>query len=650
MLKNESGVLALISLLSVTLWAQPIRDLKVEAAEHASPLDHKGARWAVVIGISQYEHLPAAAQLHFAHRDAQEFAGFLRGAAGGVLAGDHIRLLTDEQATLAEIRAAVDTWLVASAKPEDVVYFFFAGHGVLDEHDEGYLVAHDSDPQNLHATAFPFEELDRTLSDRLRAKMVILVADACHAGRLGWSSYAPDLPSRAAGPLEKIGHGDRSFLKLLAASPSERSFEDAQWDGGHGAFTQVLLHGLRGAANRDSDQTVEASEAIDYVSRFVPEITVGRQHPRVAGTFDAQLPLAFSTNAAPVPARPVPLDVSGPVSTAVYIDNVFRGSIRNSGVLRIEALLPGRHAISADFVDGATLDGTLALGDLPSRLSISSPDLYPLAQLRSRVRTGRVLDPDGAWDFYRSQAFAADQPAATAAISGALEGLGQACVNDYVQSTALGPKRAMLQRAVNAYGLLQTLRPNDRDLEVRHLFCQGRLRIAEERFGEALVTLEKALKLDPNFACAYNALGVAYSRTDRRKEARQAFETAARLTPEWALPQFQIASQLIAAGDLVRARPYLEKAVASNPRSVNMRWNLLHVDRLLGRIADARRQAAQLIQLNPSYAPAYIELGLTEEAGGNRKGAVEAFSTYVELAPNYSDTDEVRRHLAQIRR
>jgi Flp pilus assembly protein TadD len=644
-------ILLLASLVPIRLFPQPARDLKVEMAGPPHPLRGKGDRWAVVIGISEYEHLPAAAQLRFAHRDAEEFAGFLRSAAGGAVPNDHVRFLTNQQATLAEIRAAVHTWLVASARPEDVVYFFFAGHGVLDDHDDGYFVAHDSDPQNLHATALSFQEVDRTLSYQLRAKLVILVADACHTGRLGWSSYSPNTPSRAAGPLEKIGQGDRSFLKLLAASPSESSFEDEQWGGGHGVFTHVLLNGLRGEANRDNDDTIEASEAIDYVSRLVPDRTEARQHPRVAGTFDANVPLAFFMNIAPVTAKSVSLDVSGPPSSAVYVDNVFRGQVRNSGSLRIEALAPGPHAFSADFLDGATLEGTITLGAIPARVTIASPNSTALAQLRSRMNAAQVLEPGGAWDFYRNHAFpAADQAAATALISGALEGLGQACVNDYVQSTAMGPKQMMLRRAVDAYDRLRTLRPNDAGLRMRGLFCQGRLQIAQERFPEAVVTLENTLKLDSRFACAYNALGVAYGRLNRPKEARQAFETAATLTPEWALPPFQIASQLIATGDVARARPYLEKAVAYNPRSVSVRWTLLHVDRLLKRIPEAQRQAAELIRLNPGYAPAYFELGLVDEAAGNLTGALEAYSTYVQLAPNYADTNEVRQHAEQIRR
>src|SRR5207253_5296516 len=165
----------------------------------------------------------------------------------------------DEQATLAQVRAALHTWLVASAGPRDVVYFYFAGHGVLDDHDDGYFVSHDADPQNLHATALPFQEVDSVLSTRLRAALVVMIADACHAGRLGWSSYAASEPSRAAEPLARIGQGDRSFLKLLASRPSEQSYEDEKWNGGHGVFTHTLLEGLGGPADGDHDEIGRAT-------------------------------------------------------------------------------------------------------------------------------------------------------------------------------------------------------------------------------------------------------------------------------------------------------------------------------------------------------------------------------------------------------
>jgi Flp pilus assembly protein TadD len=324
--------------------------------------------------------------------------------------------------------------------------------------------------------------------------------------------------------------------------------------------------------------------------------------------------------------------------------------VRPAGSLRVDGLSPGVHLFSADFADGSNLNGTVNIPEGPARVTIASPAAAPLAQLRARIQSGRVLEPNGAWDYYRAQNFAGlERASADALIGGALEELGQACVGDYVQSNATGLKRAMLQRAVDAFDRLQTLRPSDPSIDLRKLFCRGRLQIAENRFAEAVVTLEETRKRDPRFACAYNALGVAFQRINRMRESRQAFEAAAKLTPEWGLPPFQIAQQLITAGDLGKAIPYLEKAVSFNPQSVTNRWNLVRVLRLNGNASRAEREALELVRLDPNYPPSYLELGLVYETQGSPAKAVEAYDSYVLLAPNYADTAAVRTRATQLR-
>ena len=242
------------------------------------------------------------------------------------LPADHLRLLTDQSATLAGVRAALHTWLPRSAGPNDIVYLFFAGHAVVAERNESYFVAHDSDPQNLHATGLSFREVNDMLLSKLRAGTVVLLADACHAGGIGWTSD-PAAPSQAQGALEALGAKDRAFLKLLASRPSERSFEDERWGGGHGVFTFSVLTALRGAAERERDGFVRVSELIDYVSRVVPEQTGAKQNPRIAGNFEGALPVA----ALPADQRKdspaaATLTLRGTPSTAIYVDNQFRGS------------------------------------------------------------------------------------------------------------------------------------------------------------------------------------------------------------------------------------------------------------------------------------------------------------------------------------
>ena len=623
--------------LASPLAAQQSRDLKFEAAPPVNPLGDKGTRWALIIGVSQHEQLPPGAQLQFAHRDAESFAAFLRSPAGGALPSSHIRLLTNQQATLSAIRAALHNWLPQSAGADDIVYVFFAGHGVLAERDEGYFIATDSDPQNLHATALSFAEVDRTLNQKLHAASVILALDACHAGRLGWASFSPNLPSRASDAIQQIG-GDRSVLKLLASRTSERSFEDVKFGGGHGIFTYSLLEGLRGQADRDGDRFIRISELTDYVSQNVSTQTQAQQHPRVAGTFDARLPLAVLPELPKAPPSTVALDVQGPAGAEIYLDHQYRGSLRSDGFLRIEGIAAGLRAFGADLPDGTTIDGGVRLQAANSRLDL--PVSGAMTQLRKLVALGQTQQ---AWDFYRAQPFQGNQRSvATAVMSAALEESGQACVSDYVQSTQLGPKRALLLRAVDSFEKLKTLRPDDPAIETRRLFCQGRLQIAGGQFKEALVSLGESLRRDPNFACAHNALGVALLRSGRGDDARKEFEVAARLTPEWGLPQMQLADQLVAGGKAKDAFSFYEKAVKFSPQSRGNRWSLAKAYRMAGRLGDARKASEELIRLDALYAPAYLELGQTFEAEGDYARAAAAYDAYTQLAPNYSDSNEIR--------
>lgn len=634
------------------LRAQQPRDLQIEKATPANLLRDKGTRWAVVVGVSQYEHLPPPAQLRFAHRDAEAFAAFLRSREGGALPASHIQLLTDRNATLPAIRAALNTWLVQSAGPEDIVYVFFAGHGVAAERGEAFFVAHDSDPQNLHATGLTFAEVESTLTRQLRASLVILVADACHAGQLGWTSFTPNIPGNSGPALENLAQGDRSILKLLAARPSERSFEDERWDGGHGIFTYSLLEALRGRADRDGDRSIRASEAIDFISQNVPAQTATQQNPRVAGTFDPRLTLAVlppppppATLSRPNSAASLSLEIRGPASTAIYIGQIFRGSLTANETLRLEGLSPGTHSILAQFPNGAPLEGSIVLSAPNSQLTLRPPPT--LSPLERQIAAGQFREALAA---FAQQNLERQEKANTQArLEAAIEAQAQACVSDYVQSTKLGPKAALLDRAVAAFEALKVLRPNDPALETRRLFCQGRLDIARSRFDQAVSSLSAAIARDSNFACAHNALGVAYGRLGKVKEARLAFETAATLTPEWALPPFQIANVLIAAGKVKDALPYLESAVRFNPNSTGTRWSLTRAYRTLNRPKEALQTAQDLIRLDSNYAPGYLEIARILDLSGNNAASLAAYEAYLQLAPNFGDSDQVRFRAQELR-
>jgi uncharacterized caspase-like protein/Flp pilus assembly protein TadD len=635
-------------LFAISLSAQTGRDLTVEKT--APPLPDRRARWALVIGVSSYKYAPPHAQLKFAHRDAEEFARLLRSPEGGGFPAGNLRLLTEEGATVGAIRASIHTWLPHSAGPNDIVYLFFAGHAVAAERGESYFVAHDSDPQNLHATGISFAEINRSLTTGVRASTVVLFADACHAGGIGWTSDPAVAPTAAQRSLETLGPADRSILKLLAARPSERSFEAEQWGGGHGVFTYSVLTALRGAAEREHDGFVRVSELIDYISRVVPEQTASKQNPRIAGNFDGAMPLAaLPVESRPANAAPATILLTGPPGAPVYVDRQFRGAIRPTRDLLI-ATTAGAHAIAIDLPDAGLFEQSVSVTPGQNTLDLQRSPEFALLRLGQSIRRGNVLGTGGAWEQYRAQTFSPVQSAAAASLMmAALEDTGMECVSDYVQSTTNALKRAMFLRSAEAFTALGTLRPGDASLQAKSLFCRARAHIAANEITEAVQTLNRSLAIDPDFACSHNALGVALGRLGRNDEARTAFETAARLTPAWALPPMQIAQQLITAGDLRGAAPHLENAAKLNPRAAGILWSLARVHRLLGNSRDFVRAAEATIALDRNYAPIYLELGLFHETARDSVRAAQAYDSYLLLAPNFGDSAEVRRRVQAIR-
>jgi len=622
---------------------QVSRDLMLEIADvQAAPAPGTSKRYALVVGVSSYQNLPPRSQLKFAHRDAEAYAQFLRGTEGGALASSQIRVLTEEQASVSAIRAALREWLQPIVGPRDVVYLFLAGHGVVGDGNEAYFVANDSDPQNLHATGLSFRELNQAIS-QLKAGMVVLVADACHSGSIGWGPSS-ETAANANAAFDAIGSKDRLTLKLLASAPSERSFEDARWGGGHGAFTYTLLEGLRGGAERDADGVVRAAELIDYVSKVVPEQTGAKQNPRIAGNFEPRLALALlSRSKKPAPSVSA-VNFRGPAGASVYLDNLFRGVIRPSGELRVEPVPAGPRRLSVDLPGGQSLEQTLNVPATLSTVDISRLPGVSLVRLQSFISRGAVIGPNSAWEYFKAAKFSPDhRAAATAMVAGALESLGQACVSDYVQSTSNTLKRAMLLRAVDGYEALKSLRPYDLSLEAKQRFCMGRAQIAANEFADAEQSLRASLGIDKNFACAHNALGVALMRQGRHDEARASFDRAAQLTPQWSLPFFQIGQQLMNRDKVKQAIPYLEKAAEFNPKSVVVRWTLMRANRTLNRRAEVERLGKELVALDPNYAPTYLELGMHYDEQRDYARATLAYEAYLLLAPNFADSAQVRQ-------
>lgn len=197
-------------------------------------------KWAVIVGIGQFKDTNI--NLKYASKDAKDFYNFLIKEKG--FQQDHVKLLTDKAATRANILSLMGSkWLPRVAEPDDLVVIYFSSHGSPSSLDAGgvnYLVAHDTDPNDLYATGIAMQDLARIIKARVHCDRIMLVLDACHSGVVAPS--AKGMAREANVNVEQIVQGTGQLV-LSSSSPEQRSWESKRYEGS--VFTKHLIDGLR---------------------------------------------------------------------------------------------------------------------------------------------------------------------------------------------------------------------------------------------------------------------------------------------------------------------------------------------------------------------------------------------------------------------
>lgn len=234
-----------------------------------------GKNWAIVVGINNYDNLQP---LKYAKRDAEAMQAWFKDEANF----DQVFLFTEDSPSIPTnppiptqptqgrfkrfLNAQFDEPLL---KPEDNLWFFFAGHGKRFI-DQDYLMFLDSDPTD-YTTAISVDYVTQRLR-RCGADNVVLLIDAC----------------RDEGDRSGLGVGlqeHKGVITFYSCAANQKSWEIDELQ--HGSFTYSLLEGLQ-LQGESNCATVERLE--QHLRYRVPQLNNYYNKPIQNPRFKAEPP------------------------------------------------------------------------------------------------------------------------------------------------------------------------------------------------------------------------------------------------------------------------------------------------------------------------------------------------------------------------
>jgi uncharacterized caspase-like protein len=221
------------------------------------------AKVALLIGVSEYE--PGLNPLPAAVKDVEAMKRVLVHPEMGGFAEADITVLKNPQRQ--EMEDAIYR-LFAHRQKDDLLLFFFSGHGVKDESGKLYLSTRATRKDNGRlvkpsavAASFLHESINESRSQRQ-----VLILDCCFSGAI-----AQGLTVRDDGTVDiKTQLGGKGRAILTSSTSTQYSFEQEGTE--LSIYTRYLVEGIeKGAADTDGDGWISVDELHEYASGKVQE-------------------------------------------------------------------------------------------------------------------------------------------------------------------------------------------------------------------------------------------------------------------------------------------------------------------------------------------------------------------------------------------
>lgn len=534
--------------------------------------------FAVVAGVSEYASR-GISTLRYANKDAEAFANYLRTKKGGQIQEENLRLLLNEKATTAAIYEALN-WLTEEVQENDLVYFYFAGHGDMESSTIfklGFLLTYNTPRTNYINNAVRIEDVNRfanTLSVENKAK-VILITDACHSGSLTGNIFRDNFLKA-----EQKRTARDNEIRITSCGPEERAMEGEAWGGGRGVFSYYLVNGLLGFAANGTENVIRVKDIRTYLdSSFAKDPLLLRenhqQKPIVTGP--DQFQLAYRNTEIMVQQR------QSTVNAVMMPAPIVGASLNLTAFELIEKA--DEELKRAKIYNRINYDSLLLLSAnkiAPAIIALHSQrmtsDLQGASAAEQKEINRKIEYFNQLLQWIKSDENYLKQLNSKLVIL--LHDHAQEVINKYLEGDAAElEKRRYYNAASNGYDMypklyalaLKLTAPDDylhHILQVNQYYFGGvtlLLKIPLTKDPSALIEKafqleQKALELETEAPYIYNTLGVLYWYKLDLKKAEEMYLKAAELSPQWAIPWSNLLSLYTAQKNFKAATEAFVKA------------------------------------------------------------------------------------------
>jgi len=221
-----------------------------------------GRSAALLVGVGHYKYLTPA--LEYVAKDVEKMRDYLL-AEGGF---DQVYVM-DERTTPQLVDSYMTDRFRTLLGKEDRLLFYYSGHGADSGGGHAFLQFQDAQPGQFSGSVLRVDQFD-IWSDRIPAKHILFIYDACFAGEAVAKAGQNEAGSSIA---ELSANGSRIVVTAGTAEQKAWTLKLSS-DNSYSIFTEAILKALRdGGADRRNRGFVTIEQAVADAQVQLAEIT-----------------------------------------------------------------------------------------------------------------------------------------------------------------------------------------------------------------------------------------------------------------------------------------------------------------------------------------------------------------------------------------